>query len=144
MTEPDDLPRIHEGFELPAMDVAASATDIFRFSAVTWNAHRIHLDPRWAEEEGLPGAVVQAHLHGAWFARLARSIAGPDARLTALAWKNKAPVVASESVTLGGSVIRVERLETGDRVQLELVERGSDEVVRADGTATVFLPKEPS
>lgn len=31
-------------------------TTLFRFSALTWNAHLIHLDARYArEEEGYPG-----------------------------------------------------------------------------------------
>lgn len=35
---------------------------LFRYSAVTWNAHRIHYDAGYAAEEGYPGLVVHGPL----------------------------------------------------------------------------------
>ena len=34
---------------------------LFRFSALTYNAHRIHYDRDYARAEGYPDLVVQAH-----------------------------------------------------------------------------------
>lgn len=47
------------GFEL-----AVDETLLFRFSALTYNAHRIHYDLAWAEYEGYAGLVVHGPLQG--------------------------------------------------------------------------------
>lgn len=128
------------GDEVATLRVRADEIDLFRFSAATWNAHRIHYDRDWALAEGLPGAVVQAHLHGAWFARVARSIAGPQARLRTLAWANRAPVVAGEEVEVRAQVTAVHGDDGATRVELALVERGADGATRVQGTAGVEIP----
>ena len=107
--------------------------DLFRFSAATWNAHRIHYDRARAEAEGLPGLAVQAHLHGAWLAQVARSVGGPSARLRTLSWANRAPVVAGDRVDVTGTVDSVE----GSLVSLSLTETGEDGGVRVEGSASV-------
>jgi 3-methylfumaryl-CoA hydratase len=116
-------------------EFTADELDLFRFSAVTWNAHRIHYDRPRAEAEGLRGPVVQAHLHGAWLAQVARSIGGSGARLRTLSWQNRAPVVAGERVEVRGTVEAVD----GDVVRLSLSEVGDDGGTRVDGSASVEL-----
>jgi hydroxyacyl-ACP dehydratase HTD2-like protein with hotdog domain len=113
----------------------ADEIDLFRFSAVTWNAHRIHYDAPRASGEGLPGRPVQAHLQGAWLAQVARSIGGPASRLRTLSWTNRAPVLAGDRVEVAGTVESTE----GDVVTLSLRELGDDGEVRADGAASVEL-----
>lgn len=64
---PDDA-RWTMGFELPV-----DPTLLFRFSALTYNAHRIHYDRAWAtEEEGYPGLVVHGPLQALALADLCR------------------------------------------------------------------------
>ena len=43
-------------------DVQVDETLLFRFSALTYNAHRIHYDLSWAEREGYAGLVVHGPL----------------------------------------------------------------------------------
>jgi hydroxyacyl-ACP dehydratase HTD2-like protein with hotdog domain len=100
---------------------------------VTWNAHRIHYDQARAAAEGLPGLVVQAHLHGAWLAQVARSVGGPSARLRTFSWQNRAPVVAGDCVQVTGTVDEVD----GPLVSLSLTETGEDGGVRVEGKASV-------
>jgi 3-methylfumaryl-CoA hydratase len=38
---------------------------LFRFSALTYNAHRIHYDRGYAQTEGYPGLVVHGPLQAA-------------------------------------------------------------------------------
>ena len=48
-------------------------TLLFRFSALTYNAHRIHYDRPYATEvEGYPGLVVQGPLQAIALAELCR------------------------------------------------------------------------
>ena len=61
-----------------------NTVQLFEFSAVTENAHRIHYDQRYAEQEGYPGVLVHSHLHEALLARLVTSWAGARATLTEL------------------------------------------------------------
>lgn len=114
-------------------EFTADEIDIFRFSAVTWNAHRIHYDRARAESEGLPGLPVQAHLHGAWLAQVACSVGGQGARLRTLSWQNRAPAVAGDRVEVNGAIDSVE----GPLVSLTLTETGADGGVRVEGSASV-------
>ena len=45
---------------------------LFRFSALTYNAHRIHYDRDYARAEGYPGLVVHGPLQALLMAELAR------------------------------------------------------------------------
>ena len=55
------------------IDVAIDPTVLFRFSALTYNAHRIHYDRAWATEvEGYPGLVVHGPLQAVALAELCR------------------------------------------------------------------------
>lgn len=51
---------------------------IFRYSALTFNTHRIHYDQRWARHEGYSDIVVQGPLQATLLAR-ARNISAPQA-----------------------------------------------------------------
>lgn len=51
--------------------VDATPLLLFRFSAVTFNGHRIHYDLRHAEEEGYPGLLVHGPLQAALMLNLA-------------------------------------------------------------------------
>jgi hypothetical protein len=75
---------------------------------------------------------VQAHLHGAWLAQVARSVGGPSARLRTLSWQNRAPVVARPR---RGE--RHGRQRRGSLVSLSLTETGEDGGVRVEGKASV-------
>lgn len=117
----------------------ATMTDIFRFSAVTWNAHRIHLDNEYARSEGLSGVVVQAHLHGAWFGQIAREVGGHRARLRTLEWKNRRAVMAGEPVFIERSILEISEIETGRIVQMTMTERNSLGEVCAEASASVLI-----
>ena len=45
---------VNVGDELPALVKRPTAIQIFRYSAVTWNAHRIHFERDYALQEGHP------------------------------------------------------------------------------------------
>ncbi|MGE0170423.1 hypothetical protein [Nocardioides sp.] len=70
----------------------ATEIDLFRFSAATWNAHRIHYDRDQAIAEGLAGPVVQAHLVGAWLLDLTNDALGPGDSVARFSWRNLFPI----------------------------------------------------
>jgi hydroxyacyl-ACP dehydratase HTD2-like protein with hotdog domain len=66
-----------------------SRLQLFRFSAVSWNSHRIHYDAEFAASEGFSDVVVQSTLHGQTLTRYALEWAGPDACLESVSWRNR-------------------------------------------------------
>lgn len=56
--------------------VDPTALLLFRFSAFTFNGHRIHFDPRYAAEEGYPGLVVHGPMQAALMLNLAATALG--------------------------------------------------------------------
>ncbi len=62
--------------------IPVDPTLLFRFSALTYNAHRIHYDRDWARDEGYPGLVVHGPLQALVMAEAARA-GGLDASLDA-------------------------------------------------------------
>jgi 3-methylfumaryl-CoA hydratase len=96
------------GARLVGFVVVPTEITLFRFSALTWNAHRIHYDAMYARQEGLPGPVVQAHLIGAWFARAVRESFGSTGALRQLEWRNVAPAFVGDSITVAGAVTAVD------------------------------------
>ncbi len=71
--------------------------DLFRFSAVTFNAHRIHYDLPYArDEEGYPGLVV----HGPFTAAKLAALASAQHPLKAFSFRAVAPLFADQPVRL--------------------------------------------
>jgi 3-methylfumaryl-CoA hydratase len=65
---PPELPEPHD-----TQPYAPQTTTLFRYSALTYNAHRIHYDrPYTQEEEGYPDLVVNGGLHALFLHELAR------------------------------------------------------------------------
>ena len=89
----------------PAPEIARTMTadpvQLFRFSALTFNAHRIHYDlPYTTESEGYPGLVV----HGPYLATLLMDHflrRCPDAAIQAFTFRAQRPIFAGDPFTLG-------------------------------------------
>ncbi len=87
---PTPAPADHTASRLWSCD----ATVLFRYSALTFNGHRIHYDLGYARDvEGYPGLVVHGPLLATLLLELATEIAGPPA---AFAFRARAPVFAGE------------------------------------------------
>ena len=48
-----------EGMELAPLTKTVTTTQMFLYSAITRNPHRIHYDEKFAHSEGLPTVLVQ-------------------------------------------------------------------------------------
>lgn len=96
---------------------------LFRFSALTFNAHRIHYDRNYATKtEGYPGLVVPGPLIAVLLAGLAGEHAPPE-KITSFSFTQRAPLFDGNAVKLMG----YER-EGG---QLDLLAVRHDQVVAA-------------
>ncbi|EJM41254.1 MaoC family dehydratase N-terminal domain-containing protein [Pseudomonas sp. QLc11A] len=85
--------------------VVPSPTLLFRYSAVTFNGHRIHYDwPYVTQTEGYPGLVV----HGPLIATLnlrAFTKAHPNARLKRFTFRGVRPLISPQPFEVGGRLI---------------------------------------
>jgi itaconyl-CoA hydratase/mesaconyl-C4 CoA hydratase len=84
--------------------VEPRATLLFRYSAVTFNTHRIHYDfPYATQEEGYPGIVV----HGPLLATLMLQgfeRANPDRNVTHFAYRGLRPLIAPAPFHVAGAI----------------------------------------
>jgi 3-methylfumaryl-CoA hydratase len=78
---------------------APNTVDLFRYSAATYNGHRIHYDQAYArEEEGYPDLVVHGPFTAAKLFDLATRVAG--ARLKTFSFRAMAPIFVGQPVRL--------------------------------------------
>jgi 3-methylfumaryl-CoA hydratase len=76
---------------------------LFRYSALTWNGHRIHYDAPYARDvEGYPGLVVHGPLTATLLLDLAER-ATPGLKVRAFSFRARAPLFAGAEVRLGGA-----------------------------------------
>ncbi|MCP3870386.1 MAG: acyl-CoA dehydrogenase [Gammaproteobacteria bacterium] len=104
---------------------------LFRFSALTFNAHRIHYDRAYAtNEEGYPGLVVHGPLTALMLAELTAT--NSSRRLTHFAFQGLAPLFDSYPIRLVGNA-------DGDNVSLEA--QGPDGKIAMKAIARLDSPE---
>jgi 3-methylfumaryl-CoA hydratase len=80
---------------------APTTVDLFRYSAATYNGHRIHYDQAYVrEEEGYPDLLVHGPFTAAKLNDLATRTAG--VRLTTFSFRALAPLFVNQPVRLRG------------------------------------------
>jgi hydroxyacyl-ACP dehydratase HTD2-like protein with hotdog domain len=91
---------------------------LFRYSAVTWNPHRIHFDEPYAREEGHQGIALHSHLRAALALRCVTEGLGPQWRVTKFSYRLRKPVYAPADLAYTARVTVAE----GDTLALEVAE----------------------
>lgn len=113
-------------------DLEADPRLLFRFSALTFNAHRIHYDRPYAlHEEGYPGLIVHGPLTALLLAQLVRYHSDRD--IVAFSFRGRAPLFDLAPFRLVGR-------PSADRVELEV--RGPDGQTTQSATAEL-APETP-
>jgi hydroxyacyl-ACP dehydratase HTD2-like protein with hotdog domain len=128
------------GDELPALQVTVDETQMFLFSAATYNAHRIHYDKAWARDvEGYDDVLVQGPLQAALLARVVTDWIGGAGRLVSYSAQNRAVALPGQELSFGGRVSATRLADGRGLVQLELAGTRGDDILMP-GSATVTLP----
>ena len=130
------------GEQMPTLAVTVDETQLFFFSAATYNGHRIHYDKQWAQTvEGYDDVLVHGPLQAALLARAIGDWIGGRGRLVSFAVQNRATAHPGEPLTFGGEVTGKRLTDSGaGLVDLDIAGR-RDETVLMPGTATVELPR---
>ena len=121
------------GDMLPPLKHTATALQLFRYSAVTWNPHRIHFDESYACDEGHAGLALHSHLRAALAVRCVTEGLGPDWQVTNFAYRLRKPVYAPAELAYTARVTAAE----GDSLTLELIEESPSGEPGFEGTAWV-------
>lgn len=132
---------VEPGDEIPSLALTVDQTQMFFFSAATYNGHRIHYDRDWATTvEGYDDILVQGPLQSALLARALTDWIGGRGRLVRYSVQNRAVAYPGEELTFGG-VVTSKRLDDGVAlVEVDIAGRQGDTVLMP-GTATVALPR---
>ena len=133
---------VEVGEQIPPLTVTVDETQMFFFSAATYNGHRIHYDKKWARTvEGYDDVLVQGPLQAALLARAITDWIGGRGRLVAYSVQNRAIAYPGEVLTFGGVLTRKHLTDDGrGLVDLDIAGR-RDTAVLMPGTATVELPR---
>jgi hydroxyacyl-ACP dehydratase HTD2-like protein with hotdog domain len=132
---------VEVGNEIPVLVVTVDQTQMFFFSAATYNGHRIHYDKDWATTvEGYDDVLVQGPLQSALLSRALTDWIGGRGRLVRYAVQNRAVAYPGEELTFGG-VVTAKRVDGGvGLVDLDISGWRGDDVLMP-GTAPVALPQ---
>jgi len=130
------------GEQMPTLTVTVDETQMFFFSAATYNGHRIHYDKEWASAvEGYDNVLVQGPLQAALLARAIGDWIGGRGRLVSFSVQNRAVAHPGEVLNFGGEITGKRVTEEGvGLVDLDIAGR-RDTTVLMPGTATVELPR---
>lgn len=121
------------GDVLPRLRHTVTALQLFRYSAVTWNPHRIHFDEAYAREEGHGGVALHSHLRAALALRCVTEGLGPQWQIVKVTYRLRRPVCAPVDLAYTARVMEVE----GDSMTLELIEEHPSGEVGFEGTMRV-------
>ena len=124
------------GERLPQLEKQPTHAQLFRYSAITWNTHKIHYDTEHAKKEGHPDVLVQQHLHGAMIQELIMDWFGSDGFFAALTWKNVGRAVPGEPLYVEAEVTDID--EASEKVKFEAWTRDNDGRC-AEGTVIVEI-----
>jgi hydroxyacyl-ACP dehydratase HTD2-like protein with hotdog domain len=130
---------VEVSMDIPELVVTPDHTQVFMFSAVTWNRHHIHYDKDAAIAEGFPDVVVQRGLIGNFLARLLTTWLGKHGEIRALSWKVTRSAFPGTTLRCRGRVVAVEPGETGRTVSCELAVLDGDNQTVASGNARVAI-----
>jgi len=99
---------------------------LFRYSALTFNGHRIHYDRRYVtEEEGYPGLVVHGPLQATWLVHLAAMARRKAPR--SFSFRGVKPLFDGKAVTMNAA-------ETGNGLTLWVADAAGAPTMRAEAS----------
>ena len=135
-----DLGELAEGTPLPERSLAPGIMDVAKFIGAAGFAIPIFLDPVAARDTGLEGPLIPAEYNSAFLLAYLRRLAQPHGRIVRLQSGFRRPDYHGNRFTIGGQITRVDAVEAGCDVHLELwiEQAGGDRSVRS--SAVLRLP----
>ncbi|HEC03169.1 MAG TPA: hypothetical protein ENI81_06485 [Phycisphaerales bacterium] len=124
---------------IPELTVCPDRTQVFMFSAVTWNRHHIHYSKDAAIREGLPDVVVQRALIGNFLARVITNWVGDNAELRKLTWKVTRSALPGENIVCRARVGETIESEDEKYLMCDVTASNENDELIASGEAKVVF-----
>jgi hydroxyacyl-ACP dehydratase HTD2-like protein with hotdog domain len=126
--------------DMPIMIKTPTRPQLFMYSAISWNVHRIHYDEEYARKEEHPTVLVHGPLQGAFLGQFMTDWISPGGTLKKIAYSNRGRVFPDEPYVIKGRITG-KRIENGQHlVDCDIQGGNQAEEVAAVGNATVTLP----
>ncbi len=126
--------------EIPAMVKNPTRAQLFMYSAISWNVHRIHYDSEYAKEEEHPTVLVHGPLQGAFLGQLMTDWISPDGTLKKIAYSNRGRAFPDEPYIMKGRITGKRIEGEQNLVECEIRSENKAGETIAVGSATVILP----
>jgi hydroxyacyl-ACP dehydratase HTD2-like protein with hotdog domain len=121
-----------ENMPLPPVEFCIARPQLFMFSAITWNRHRIHYDTSAARADGHPDVLVHRGLIGNLFVRYISSFF-PSFFISQIDWRVLHSVSPDEFLSCIGQVISI----TDEEAELQLMLKSTQDAICAESTAVI-------
>jgi hydroxyacyl-ACP dehydratase HTD2-like protein with hotdog domain len=109
------------GSEISPVTKEVTRVQIFMFSAVTWNRHRIHYDNDFAQaHDKLPSVLAQRPLLGSFLAEMLFNWVGEKGKIRRIEWSNRGPAVPGDILTCRGRIVKKYVASSEHLVELEV------------------------
>ncbi|MGC1401367.1 MAG: acyl dehydratase [Thermodesulfobacteriota bacterium] len=131
---------VQVGEGMPDSARVPTRAQLFMYSAVSWNVHRIHYDQDYAKSEGHPTVLVHGPLQGAFLGQYLTDWAGPEGRLKKIGWINRGRAFAEEPYIIKGRVKAKRNAAGEDLVDCEIWSENHGGERLIVGEATIALP----
>lgn len=126
--------------DMPIMVKTPTRAQLFMYSAISWNVHRIHYDAEYARKEEHPTVLVHGPLQGAFLGQFMTDWISPGGTLKKIAYSNRGRAFPDEPYIMKGRVAG-KHIENGQHL-VDCDIRGENQAgeIAAMGSATVILP----
>lgn len=126
--------------DMPTMVKTPTRAQLFMYSAISWNVHRIHYDEAYAKTEDHPTVLVHGPLQGAFLGQYMTDWVSPGGTLKKISYSNRGPALPDEPYIVKGCVTG-KRIENGQHlVDCDLRGENKAGEIAAVGSATVIVP----
>jgi hydroxyacyl-ACP dehydratase HTD2-like protein with hotdog domain len=123
--------------QLPELIKNPTHSMLFRFSAVTWNTHRIHYDQQYAQFEQHPDVLVQATMHGAFLLEMLKIFVKDSGEIKVFEYSNRGRAIPGDTLICRAVVTEVNIAARDFICAIEEVNQHGQ--VCASGTAKIVL-----
>lgn len=131
---------IKEGMSIAPLVKKPGYQQLVKWAYAQGNLGETHYDRDYARSQGLPDAILQGPLMGAFFGQAVEDWAGHVGRIRRLSWRNQAMGFPGDSLTTTGKVEKT-YVEKGEGlVECSLEMRSQRQEVVLTGRCTISIP----
>jgi hydroxyacyl-ACP dehydratase HTD2-like protein with hotdog domain len=126
---------------MPPLIKTPSRVQLFMYSAISWNLHRIHYDKEYAASEGHQDVLVHGPLQGAFLGQYMTDWGGPEARLRKIGWTNRGRAFVEQPYIIKGRITGKQENDDLSLVDCEVWSENEARERLLGGIATISLPR---